>query len=65
MCLQMKCGGVPAKYIFDVKEYHEKYLIDEAYKIYDVSYTIRGGITDDKKMEMIKEIKKGEIAFIK
>ena len=58
-------GGVPAKYIFDVKEYHEKYLIDEAYKIYDVSYTIRGGITDDKKKEMIKEIKKGEIAFIK
>lgn len=36
-------GGVPAKYICDVKEYREKYLLDKGYRTYDISYTIGGG----------------------
>lgn len=56
--------GNPARYLCSVQEYYDKQRIRmEDLPKYDVSYTIGGGITNDKKQEMINDLK-DKIGFV-
>ncbi len=51
-------AGNPARFLCSVQEYYDKQItrMDNSPK-YDASYTIGGGITADKKQEMIDDLK--------
>lgn len=50
-------AGVPAKIICDIKTYKEKLIKrKELQPVFDSKYTLRGGITREKKEEMIEKL---------
>lgn len=51
-------AGNPARFICTTEEYYNKQKINlEKYPVYDWSYTVKGGITDEKKRQMVEELK--------
>lgn len=59
-----KYGGVPAKYICKCEYLKNKYE-NKNVPIFDESYTVRGKITDEKKIEMINILSEKGIGLIK
>lgn len=57
-------GGVPAKYICKCEYLKNKYE-NKNVPIFDESYTVRGKITDEKKIEMINILSEKGIGLIK
>lgn len=58
-------GGVPAKKICSVEDFKNKYSNLDRFQMFDESYTVRAGINQDKKQQMIDILKESEIAFVK
>ena len=59
-----QAGGVPAKYICKCEYLKNKYE-NKNVPIFDESYTVRGKITDEKKIEMINILSEKGIGLIK
>lgn len=57
-------GGVPAKYICKCEHLKNKYE-NKNVPVFDESYTIRGKITNEKKIEMINILSEQGIGLIK
>ena len=62
----MVVAGNPAHIICSIQEYYERQkskMNDE--NCFDESYTLRGGVTSDKKTKMIEVVDKYKCAFVK
>ncbi len=58
--------GTPAKVVSSYEDYIKKNKkIMENSKLYDLSYTLGGNITEEKKQEMYNEVLKNRICFVK
>ncbi len=58
-------AGNPAKFICTLEDYLEKNkALIKKRPVYDFSYTLGGNITDEKKLQMIKELENG-IGYVK
>ena len=58
-------AGVPAKMIMNTKEYLEKIQKNAGDRRFNESFTINGGITEEKKMELRKRLAGSAIGLIK
>ena len=61
----MVYAGIPAREICTVNEYLERFNDVEKDLIFGEEYTIRGGITTNKKIEMKEKLKEGKIGLIR
>lgn len=61
----MVYAGVPAKKLCAVKEYIERFDNIEKMLIFGEEYTFRGGITEEKKIEMKEKLQNGKIGFVR
>lgn len=57
-------GGVPAKKIFDLDEYLDKYRSGDGFYFFEEEYTFRGKITKEKQLEMKNKIK-NKVGFVR
>ena len=58
--------GCPAKVICSVNEYYERQKAKMSVEnCFDESYTLKGGVTSDKKAKMIEVIDKYKCAFVR
>ena len=58
-------GGVPARRICSIEEFAAEKWSTDKFTLFDESYTVRGGITEAKKKEMIDIVEKEGYAMVK
>lgn len=58
-------AGVPTKKICSIEDYLKKVSLIDSNLWFEEDYTIRGGITKEKKEEMKKMLEGGKIGFVK
>lgn len=57
-------AGVPAKKIFDLEEYLEKFDLSRLNAVFDKKYTIKNGITNEMKEEMKTALMNNKVGFV-